>query len=281
MKNNLLYHSQRLRPEYHIATADTSIASAPIADGPAPMPTFPEAPLSDTPEKPSIFLSTLPSYKPVEEPNSVPYYAPSDFPPSGEPSILSYPIPNDLPTEEPAFPYELPTEVATLVLHYEPNNLSPSGEPSSLPSPIPTDHSPPSAPSDSPIGYPSSFLSQTQLQCSRKPPKSLKWPFLSLLPALLMQMKPRSSNWSPWIFLYMLLPPIPLTYLLPMSTFWHLIRNCSIKSRASFRTTTCTSLLWNISHLIPLVFPHPSHLTFHHKGLPQLQLIPTGTLQVR
>ena len=171
MKNNLLYHSQRLRPEYHIATADTSIASAPIADGPAPMPTFPEAPLSDTPEKPSIFLSTLPSYKPVEEPNSVPYYAPSDFPPSGEPSILSYPIPNDLPTEEPTFPYELPIEVAKLVLHYEPNNVSPSGEPSSLPSPIPTDHSPPSAPSDSPLDILPVFCPRPNCNVPESPPK--------------------------------------------------------------------------------------------------------------
>ena len=30
----------------------------------------------------------------------------------------------------------------------------------------------------------------------------------------------------------------------------------------------------------PPVFQHPSYQTFHYRGLPQLQLIPTGTVQV-
>ena len=53
------------------------------------------------------------------------------------------------------------------------------------------------------------------------------------------------------------------------STYW-----------TSFRTTPCPPLLLPISNPIPPVLQHPSHLTLHHRGLPQFQFIRTGTLQV-
>ena len=48
----------------------------------------------------------------------------------------------------------------------------------------------------------------------------------------------------------------------------------------SFRTTPFSSFLCPISHTIPPFFQHPSHMTFHHRGLPHFQILPTGTLQV-
>ena len=66
--------------------------------------TFPDATFSDTPENPSIFLSTFPSDKPVEEPTLFTDSARSDFPPSKEPSSLSSRIFTDIPTEEQTLP---------------------------------------------------------------------------------------------------------------------------------------------------------------------------------
>ena len=56
--------------------------------------------------------------------------------------------------------------------------------------------------------------------------------------------------------------------------FWN------ITSTSSFSATPCTPFLFLISHLTPPVFHNPSHLTFHIRGLPKLQVLPTGTLQV-
>ena len=81
------------------------------------------------------------------------------FPPSGESSSLPYPIPTDIPTEEPNLPYHLQTEVPTLVLHYKPNNFFSSGDPSIFTSIFPPDISPEyhTSVSYSPIVAPSSF----------------------------------------------------------------------------------------------------------------------------
>ena len=59
----------------------------------------PEETLSDTPEDPYNFISTLTSDKTKEEPTSVLYSTPSDSPRS-EPSILLETSPSELPTEE-------------------------------------------------------------------------------------------------------------------------------------------------------------------------------------
>ena len=58
------------------------------------------------------------------------------------------------------------------------------------------------------------------------------------------------------------------------------MRYWSRKSRASFRTTPCPMLIWPISNLIPTVLQHPYQLYFHHRCLPQFQILPTGNLQV-
>ena len=134
-----MYHIQRIIIEERAAASGTATASAPITSGPTPRPTFPDTPFSDTPGEHYIFISTRTYDNPVEEPTSVLYSAPSDFPPSGESSSLPYPIPNELFTEEPTFPSELPTEVPTLVLYYEPNKLYLCGEPFIFPYPITTD----------------------------------------------------------------------------------------------------------------------------------------------
>ena len=125
------------------------------------------------------------------------------------------------------------------------------------------------------------FLSQTQPQCSRNPSKILKWTFpLSLLDCL-MHLNPHSSKWIHWrCFSRLLLLPIPLTYLITIITFCILMKSCSIKSLASLSTTPFNPLLWPISHLIPTVFQHSYQNPFRHKGLPQFQIPPTGTLQV-
>ena len=96
-----------------------------------------------------------------------------------------------------------------------------------------------------------------------------------------MHLKPHSPYRNRWKFLSrFLLLPILLIYLIPISTLCILMHSWSSTSRDSFRITPCPPLLWPIYHLIPPVFQHPSHLTFHFKSLPQLQIIPTGTLQV-
>ena len=133
--NKLLSHSQCLRVEGHAhAAAAASVAAyAPIAINPAPIPTFSDAPLSDTPDNSSIFLSALPSENPVKEYTPVPDSVPSDLNPSGEPSSLPYTIPNYILTEEPTFPSEIPTEVPALDLDSEPNDYYPSVELSIFP----------------------------------------------------------------------------------------------------------------------------------------------------
>ena len=139
MTNKIMYHIQRIITEERADYSGTATASAPIASGPTPISTFPESPFSDTPGDHYILLSTLTYENPVEEPTSVSYYVPSDFPPSGESFSLPSPIPNELSTEEPTFPSEIPTEVPTLVLYYEPNKFYLGGEPSRFPYPITTE----------------------------------------------------------------------------------------------------------------------------------------------
>ena len=78
----------------------------------------------------------------------------------------------------------------------------------------------------------------------------------------------------------MLLPPIPITYLLLIITFLYLMRNWSSTSRASFRTTPLPPLLFNLYNRIPPFFQNSSHLTYHHSGLLQFQHLPTGILQL-
>ena len=112
----LLTHNQRLRTEERAPTDNTATKSVSIMSVTAAMTNLdPDAIFSDTTEETSILLSTIPSYKPVEETTPVPYPLPSDSPIS-EPSNL-------LETS----PYEVPIEEPTSVLHYEPNNLSPIG----------------------------------------------------------------------------------------------------------------------------------------------------------
>ena len=53
--------------------------------------------------------------------------------------------------------------------------------------------------------------------------------------------------------------------MIPISTFWNIMRSCSITSRSSFRTNPCHHLLWPISHLVPQVFQHPSQIKFRHR----------------
>ena len=97
------------------------------------------------------------------------------------------------------------------------------------------------------------FLSHTQSKFSRKSSTRFKWPLTSSLPALLMNLQPYYSNWSHWRCFYkMPIPPILLKYLIPMSILWHLMHNYYITT----------------------------HLTFHHRSLHQLQLLPKGTLTV-
>ena len=96
-----------------------------------------------------------------------------------------------------------------------------------------------------------------------------------------MQLKSHSSTWSHWRwFSEMLNLSIPPTYLIPMSTLWNLMYYWSSTLQSSFRTTPCSPLLWPISHPIPTVFQHPSHLKLHHRGLTQFHLLPKGTLQL-
>ena len=59
--NNILDHIQHLKEQERAAAAATSISSAPITSGPEAMLTLPDSHLSDIPEGPSNFLSTLPS----------------------------------------------------------------------------------------------------------------------------------------------------------------------------------------------------------------------------
>ena len=99
IKNKLLYHRQRSRAEESAATYSITTVSVPILSGTAPMPTLSDLPFSDTPEYPTISLSTLPSDNLVEEPILVTDYAPSDFPTSVELSSLSSTIPTNIPTE--------------------------------------------------------------------------------------------------------------------------------------------------------------------------------------
>ena len=96
-------------------------------------------------------------------------------------------------------------------------------------------------------------LYQTQLQCSRNPTITLKYTFLPSLTALLIHLQPHSSTCRHWrCFSYNMFLPIPRTYLIPMSTFWNLMRSLY---------STCS-----IYHPISTVLPHPSHLKIHHRG---------------
>ena len=79
-----------------------------------------EAPLPDLPEDPSIFIAKHFQYDLTsEEPTPVLDSALSSFPPSVEPSTLTYTIITGIPTEEITLSYGLRTEVPTLVLNYE------------------------------------------------------------------------------------------------------------------------------------------------------------------
>ena len=132
-----------------------------------------------------------------------------------------------------------------------------------------------------PVEIPRFSLSQTQPQCSKNTFKRFKWPLLLTVPAFFMHMNPHSSNWSHWrLFSIMLLIPIPHTSVIWINTLYNLMHNCLITSRDSLRTTPCTHFLCYISHPIPPVLQHSSHLTFHHRGLTQFQLLPTVNLQV-
>ena len=59
----------------------------------------PDVLLSATPEEKSTFISTLPQYEIVEDPNSIPDSEPSDSS-SAEPSIFTTTFPSDLSSEE-------------------------------------------------------------------------------------------------------------------------------------------------------------------------------------
>ena len=90
---------------------------------------YPGAPFSDTPEDPSIFLSTLQYYKPVEEPTSVPFSELSEYIIS-ETSILQTTFPPELPSEEAP---PVPGSAPSIYPISEPSNLLETS-PSYLPS---------------------------------------------------------------------------------------------------------------------------------------------------
>ena len=72
-----------------------------------------------------------------------------------------------------------------------------------------------------PLYIPPFLLYQNQPQFSRKPSTRLKCLFTSSMPALLIHLQPNSPTWSHWRCLYKrMLTPIPLTYLIPMCSFW-------------------------------------------------------------
>ena len=85
---------------------------------------------------------------------------------------------------------------------------------------------------------------------------------------------------SPKIILQVFASSYPTDIPNMMSTFWMPMNSCSSTSRSSFMTTSCTPLLWPISHMIPPVFQHPSQQHFHNRGIPWLKIIATGNLQV-
>ena len=120
-----------------------------------------------------------------------------------------------------------------------------------------------------PVYIPPFSLSYTQTQCYINPSTSLKWPFPSSLSSLLLHLQPYCYNWFNWrCSSKRLILPIPLKCLIIMSKFWNIIRSQSITSWSSSRTTPYPQFIWHIYHPIPPSFQHPSHLIFHHMGLP-------------
>ena len=81
MTNTLLTHSQHIREVERAAATSTATATSyiPIASGPTSMTTlYPDTPFSYTPGETSVFISTLPSENPLEEPTSVTDSGPSE-----------------------------------------------------------------------------------------------------------------------------------------------------------------------------------------------------------